>query len=243
MLWLLFVSTACAQSECGSRNQTQPTCLSGVSSWSSIRTESTSNISSNTRPPYIQPTENTQSCNIYGPLCQTGSITVEVDLTTTTTTTSLACSEYLSAQSEANQEVLASTSIYASGYVDGWNRRFGQSPECQAYQGRYGSYPDWKPDPYLIDLFSRCDNPSQEFQEWDPFVPPGDVLKYKPERYAACCGICHFSANEVRILYFPKQNSTCSRSAHNNMTLPESLGPLSLGVSIPTTSVYKGVTM
>ena len=49
--------------------------------------------------PYIIPFGQTQECDIFGLACQTGSITVGMDLTTATITTVLPCSSYLTAQS------------------------------------------------------------------------------------------------------------------------------------------------
>ena len=90
---------------------------------------------------YIIPYNKEQACDIYGPICQTGSRTVGVNLTTATTTTVLPCSSYLSTQSSYLYSFGgASASIgYNSpenitpNWPQKWQVNFGRSPECSAY--------------------------------------------------------------------------------------------------------------
>ncbi len=95
--------------------------------------------------PYIIPFGQAQACNIYGPVCQTGSITVGVNLTTATTTTVLPCSSYLSAQSvhliyenDPGLPAGLGQGFWSNDHDDGsdlsdWVVSFGQSPECYSY--------------------------------------------------------------------------------------------------------------
>ena len=61
---------------------------------------SSTSTSSTQCPNFIGPRVNLMvGCNIFDPLCQTGNIIVDVDVTTTRTTTEVPCSYFLSAQS------------------------------------------------------------------------------------------------------------------------------------------------
>ena len=104
---------------------------------------------------YIIPFGQTQDCDIYGPLCQTGSITVGINLTTATSNAVLPCSSYLSAQAaylatendpdDPDRNGFwsgESDAMVAGSDLERWNANFGQSPECRSYaeamsQGRY----------------------------------------------------------------------------------------------------------
>ena len=51
-------------------------------------------------PPFVLLSTNpSPECDLFGPLCQTGSIAAEIEHTGTTTTTTVPCSDYLRAQS------------------------------------------------------------------------------------------------------------------------------------------------
>ena len=167
---------------------------------------------------YIIPFDHTQDCNIYGPICQTGSITVGVNLTTATTTTVLPCSSYLSAQS-----------TYLYNLSDGfwndetsdpmdWGTNFGQSPECRSYAEdlRQGQF-----------TFSGCGSSNIVVQTQYALpsqIPPG-VLRYF-DRSAhsepldnVCCGSCSPIASEVRLYYFPdKMTIDCPKNETLNLT-------------------------
>lgn len=70
---------------------------------SSITTSTAPNISLDRTiafPPFVLLSSNPSSgCDLFGPLCQTGSIVAEVEHTGTTITTTVPCSDYLRAQS------------------------------------------------------------------------------------------------------------------------------------------------
>ena len=189
---------------------------------------------------YIIPHGQRQDCDIYGPICQTGSIIVGVDLTTTTTSTVLPCSSYLNAQStylaHENEKLvlsnparewgnnppgwLGSFDDYLFHFPDlmGWNTHFGQSPECRFYakamrRGRY--------------TFSDCGGSNTVIQtdggvtfDYPPQLPPGVVRQFENRRFdsfytGTCCGNCSLEIPEVKVYYFPDQTTT---SRYNNQT-------------------------
>ena len=188
--------------------------------------------------PYIVPYGQTQDCNIYGPACQTGSITVGVNLTTTTTNTVLPCSSYLSAQfahlkheqhggfpliyPEANDSSELTQDLENDGWegdddllprLRDWNINFGQSPECRSYaeamsSGKY--------------TFSECGSSITVISAspgvtWDypSEIPPGLVRLFDATFPETCCGNCSLSIPAVRLYYFPNQSTI---DCHNNQT-------------------------
>ena len=176
---------------------------------------------------YIIPYSQTQDCNIYGPLCQTGSITVGVNLTTATTSTILPCSSYLTSQSaylkNENEDMISrnSDSDWGAsppgwlgspedcmfGYSDlrDWNINFGQSLECRSYakairQGQHA----------FLDCGSNNTVIEGVSYNYSSQLPPGVVR----DDYT-CCGNCSLEIPEVRLYYFPDQTIT---SCQNNQT-------------------------
>ena len=152
---------------------------------------------------YIIPPQNTQECDIYGPLCQTGTITVGVDLTSKTTTTTLPCSAYLTAQSKylnVNNPEPCEIKPY---YPEEWKLGFGHSPECATYAdlwAREGQYTlSSCGGNYTVATFSAgvC-APAQ--------IPPG-VRNQLQAFYYDCCGNCTVDIPEIRLHYFPDESS------------------------------------
>lgn len=187
---------------------------------------------------YIIPYDQTQDCNIYGPICQTGFITVGLNLTSTTTSTVLPCSSYLSSQSayleNENENLIASNpntdwgadgpdgagwlsslDDYLFGYPDlmDWNINFGQSRECRSYAKaiREGGH-----------TFSACDRSDTIIQtvgganyDNSSNLPPGVVRGDG----TTCCGNCSLEIPEVRLYYFPDQTVTgCQTNQTFNTT-------------------------
>ena len=76
-------------------------------------------------PPTDNPIHQMQGCNAYGPLCQTGFTVLSVNKTSIIATTTVACTSYLSAQSES---IRADKSALLS-----WRSHFGRSPQCTSY--------------------------------------------------------------------------------------------------------------
>ena len=184
---------------------------------------------------YIIPYGQTQDCDIYGPICQTGSITVGVNLTTTATSTVLPCSSYLSAQSaylmDENENIFLSNrrtdwgasgpgwlasfddQMFGSSNLVDWNTNFGQSPECRSYakamrQGQY-TFSDCGSSNTVIQTVGgvNSDYPSQ--------LPPGVVQQYNDDYTGTCCGNCSLEIPEVKVYYFPDPTTT---SCPNNQT-------------------------
>ena len=172
---------------------------------------------------YIIPFDHTQDCDIYGPICQTGSITVGVNLTTATTTTVLPCSSYLSAQSAYLVNDFYGPGFAESGFWDdgdyddpilgSWDAGFGQSPECRSYaeamsRGQY--------------TFSNCGSSNTVIQtaagldfDYPSQIPPGLARYFFPDYSGTCCGNCSLDVPEVRLYYFP---DTTAIDCHNNQT-------------------------
>ena len=162
---------------------------------------------------FIIPYNQTQACDIYGPLCQTGSISVGVNLTSTTSTTVLPCSSYLTAQSS----FLASVgSAQADGiafddnpWPDEWWTDFGRSPECRSYaRGQYTA--------------SNCGNGNHPVQ-----IPPTVTRYWSPDQELTCCGNCSLEIPEVKLYYFPDGTTTgCDQNQTSNSTSVLSNGNL-----------------
>lgn len=174
---------------------------------------------------FIIPYGQTQECDIYGPACQTGSITVGVNFTTTTTTTILPCSSYLSAQfAYLWNEVDSGKSVEGfwpafegSPDVREWDSNFGQSPQCKSYaeamnQGQ--------------STFSNCGSSNTVIQT-DKGLPVNHLLQNMPglkrvfyvDDFGTCCGNCSLHVPEVRLYYFPdKTTIDCYNNQTNNLT-------------------------
>ena len=184
------------------------------------------NTSSTSVFSYIIPFGQKQDCNIYGPICQTGTITVGVNLTTATTTTVLPCSSYLRAQKayleyENYPGVPADDYLWENHkwYLDypilvNWDISFGQSPECRSYaearaQGKY--------------TFSGCGSSNTVVQASEVLpsqIPPGLVRYWDPGSTAGtCCGDCSLDVQEVRLYYFlDKMTIDCQQNQTSNFT-------------------------
>lgn len=158
---------------------------------------------------YIIPYGKTQDCNIYGPLCQTGSITVGVNLITTTSTTVLPCSSYLSAQAahlewendpvSPSDEDLWSNSCYDyPPDLSDWILSFGRSPECRSYaepgRGQY-TFSDCGARNTVFQTAAESGNSSYSSQ-----IPPGVSRYFNPDYRGSCCGNCSLDIPEVRLL-------------------------------------------
>lgn len=165
---------------------------------------------------YIIPYGQSQECNIFGPICQTGSITVGVNLTHATTSSVLPCSSYLKAQS---QYILPETDNYMSlNYAPGpWLDYFGHSPECRSYaranwDGQY-TFPECGNSSTVFQGYGNSGLPSQ--------IPPGVQRYFSPEYTGFCCGNCSLDLSELRLYYFPDSTVTdChSNKSFNNISV------------------------
>ena len=165
---------------------------------------------------YIIPYSQSQECNIYGTLCQTGSITVGVNLTTTTTNTVLPCSSYLTAQSRFLTSLYISHSGEIAEYGDDdytyydtpkdWQVNFGQSPECRSF---------------------AQESVSGQYNNTGCGIPPTVGRRFSPEYTGYCCGNCSLDVSEVRLYYFPDDITTeCPQNQTSNSSLVISAGVL-----------------
>ena len=179
--------------------------------------------------PYIIPYGQTQECDIYGLACQTGSITVGIDLTTTTMTTVLPCSSYLTAQSnyivnagqlQNGDQVMQWIGGIGTGIVGTWAASFGRSPECSSFAQAFSN---------SRYTFSDCGSSNtilstQVFWEgtfgYPPQIPPGLARYYDGlDISSTCCGNCTLDFSEMRLYYFPDGNSTdCQYNGTSNST-------------------------
>ena len=187
----------------------------------SVQTQQFPNTSSTSvsRFSFIIPYGQTQDCDIYGPACQTGSITVGVNFTTTITTTVLPCSSYLSAQFAYLWDEVDSPELGEGSWpaLDGnpdvleWNWKFGQSPQCKSYakamsQGQ--------------STFSNCGSSNAAVQTDNLLQSiPGLDRFWHPDDYGTCCGNCSLDVAEVRLYFFPdKTTIDCYNNQTNNLT-------------------------
>ncbi len=175
-------------------------------------TTSTSNSSFSCIIPYGQ----TQDCDIYGSPCQTGSITVGVDLTTATTTTILPCSSYLSAQSAYlwNEMDSGDDDGFWPGFEGGldviaWDLNFGRSPQCRSYAEALSRGQS---------TFSSCGSSNTASANYLLEDMPGLNRYFYPTYQGTCCGNCSLSVPEVRLYYFPdKSTMDCHRNQTFNL--------------------------
>ena len=163
---------------------------------------------------YLIPFSQSQKCDIFGPICQTGLITVNVSLASSTTTTTLPCSSYLTAQAAH----LLSAKVESGGHITledarEWLTAFGRSPECRSYAKIQRNEENY--------TFSVCGNRNTIIQASEQFslpaqIPPGVFDRFRPLDYA-CCGNCTLIIPEVRLLYFPDPAAPqCEHQASNS---------------------------
>lgn len=160
---------------------------------------------------FIIPYDRTQACDIYGALCQTGSITVGVNLTSKTSSTVLPCSSYLTAQSS----FLGSLSIDQDSWPMEWVTSFGRSPECRSYvkafdRGQYTASNCGSGNPSVINVTSQG-----QFYYYPAQVPPGVWRYWTAFEFFSCCGNCSLVIPEIRLFYFPDSTTT---ECHYNQT-------------------------
>ena len=158
---------------------------------------------------FIIPYNQTQACDIYGPLCQTGSITVGVNLTSKISTTVLPCSSYLTAQSSFLASIgsaQADSVAYAMApWPTEWWTDFGRSPACRSYAQGYAS------GQYTASICGGGDDQMQ--------IPPTLGRYWDPDQEMTCCGNCTLEISEVRLYYFPDRTATeCHQNQTSNST-------------------------
>lgn len=160
------------------------------------------------------PFNQTQPCDIYGPICQTGSITVGVSLAATRTTSStLACSAYLAAQSTylSNFENPGQPGANFPFWPPDWTKGFGRSPECRSYAHAYQHKDQLTlsgcPNDAVVSAYQTGKLPSQ--------LPPG-VLRRRGFDWWQCCGNCSLNVPQVRLFYFPDPDAASYCAGRKN---------------------------
>ena len=179
--------------------------------------------------PYIIPYGQTQDCDIYGSPCQTGLITVGVNLTTATTSTVLPCSSYLSAQftyvwnqtyfgvpTQDNPATGNKGEGWGNDEGDPWGTNFGQSPQCRSYAEAMGRGQSTFPDCATSNTSIQTDGGPPAIDLLQNY--PGLVRYFDPDDTdvtGTCCGNCSLFIPEVRLYYFPEKSAI---ECHNNQT-------------------------
>ena len=188
------------------------------------------------------PSDQAGECDIFGPLCQTGTVTISLDIDGTTKATAVPCSSYLTVQSawvSLREESMVSTKQASS-----WASSFGRSPECTSFAK--AAFPNQQfpasPPPPL----SRCPNNSSGLLK-----PFNDYLPWGVQRYGSngtydCCGECKLCIPSVRVLYFPDPNApTCGDSSSMNGTNATAVSSITAvpQPTLPVTAVFDGYTL
>ena len=187
--------------------------LSTHSYWASQASKFTYSI------PYGQP----QECDIYGPLCQTGSITVTVNLTNVTTATVLPCSSYLTLQSYYVNAPFKGVLSGEPFYADHWYTSFGRSPQCTSLAQAYSRGQITLSNCGNKDTVIKIDpTPGSWYDPGDSPIlqqPPGMWREFDINYSGTCCGNCTPDISEGRLYYFPDNTSlVCSSDETYNST-------------------------
>ena len=203
----------------------QPSTTASIANVSSQLFSNTSsqNVSSTSASAFscIIPYGQTQDCDIYGSSCQTGSITVGVNLTTTTTTTVLPCSSYLSAQftylwnqTEFGIPTLGNPATgnkgegWANGEGDPWSTNFGQSPQCRSYAEALGRGQSSFSDCAVSNTSIQTNGQTSAIDLLSNY--PGLIRYFDPfdtDVNGTCCANCSLDIPEVRLYYFPDKSA------------------------------------
>ena len=171
--------------------------------------------------PYLIPYSTSQACDIFGPICQTGEITVSgLGKNDQPARTTLPCSSYLASQSTyvhelakaANLETYESRSPGPGGptsLAEGqheWERRFGRSPQCTSYAELLQNNPGVVP--YTFDQCPKDavgTGSSGNDYSLPTQVPPGVIRGPNGLRYL-CCSDCYFPIFQFRLYYFKEKS-------------------------------------
>ena len=149
----------------------------------------------------------TGGCDVYGPLCQTGSTVVGFKRRSTIATTTVACSHYLSANA---QTVRTNSAAHSS-----WLRGFGRSPQCSSYAEIIRGSASGSSD---FGVLSSCTDDGHKFGATvlpaRGFLPPGISMPFGVnESTVHCCGPCAIFIPRVELLYFPEDGDVpCSKT-------------------------------
>ena len=180
--------------------------------------------------PYQIPYSATQSCDIYGALCQPGLITVNsTGGDGRPTSTTLPCSSYLSAQ---KTYILGIAPDNSTRKVPEWDEIFGRSPQCWSFGG--GMHDKLNSNSYTW-TYSECGNQETVYSAdsantalgmtMPPAFPPR-VVQGKDDRFSLpCCAGCALNAADIRLYYFKDQRALDYCNSHNRQLVVSSDAP------------------
>lgn len=160
---------------------------------------------SESQPVFLKPSINpTPECNPWGPLCQTGTTVVDVDMKSTTAQTTISCSDYLSAQARSLNP--GNFGITHSPYL----KSFYSSPECTSYANWYADHIIHADHNGPVLSYSNC--PSNLTKPLEDYLPFDYRFPAYPGQY--CCGPCAVMIDEIRLFYFADQSPVlCSNKS------------------------------
>lgn len=166
----------------------------------SLPLKAPSKFSGSTDPTFLFPSTNPVSeCNLWAPLCQPGSIVVDVLTANRTTKTTVPCSSYLSAQYTSYLE--GDPDFYSS-----YTSSFFRSPDCTSYANWIINDGVGSALPYPNCMDSMSVGPGQDrVFELGKYLPGGASLRYGQNQF--CCGPCAILIDEIQVLYFPEKDS------------------------------------
>ena len=164
--------------------------------------------------PYLIPYDVHQSCDIFGPLCQPGTITVNaVDKAGQTSAATLPCSSYLTAQASyllGNTKGTAGDLNVESKYPQSWAPRYGRSPQCHSLllksQAAF--------DKSVKLSFSEC--PATMQASASAMYPLQAGAGISPYGNECCNSTCHAQIPDFRLYYFEPVETDKTYCSGNN---------------------------
>ena len=173
--------------------------------------------------PFYIPFQNTQTCDIYGALCQTGSITLNVSLSgCLSSTTTMPCSSYLTKQRSYITDIKSAAYYARLGYtgmassyfdimdegVTKYQVGFARDPKCYSFMSVYSQASQSS----ATYTFSRCPANKSFLPATSAWKLPWEMPRgtYDPDiqdglqvALDSCCGSCLARVDSVDIYYFP----------------------------------------
>ena len=147
--------------------------------------------------PYKIPYGTVQSCDIYGPTCQPGSITVEATgKECGKSKVTMPCSSYLASQSS----YLKHNEGMNYWFPQDWSKRFGRSHQCHALMYSYEELNGTAPWTFKQCSATGIVTAPPSLETMPPELPPG--ISRWSSVFEYCCGECIFNIPRVTVLYF-----------------------------------------
>ena len=187
----------------------------------------------------LLPSDQAGNCDVFGPLCQTGTATISLNIREATTTSVVPCSSYLAAQSSwISLHLTDGERDLGGASKSSWISSFGRSPECTAFARAVYS------DHVLLEsarpsLTGCPSNDSGVLGPFQNYLPPA-LESSGYGRYWLCCGGCTLNVPALRLLYFPDPSLSCDQLNSTNSTITTRA---SLDSNPPVTAVLSGYTL